>query len=141
MVSTESSDARPLTVTWTVACCPACSVPDAGAKLTFPSRLDGSVMDHDTGPPAALIVSFDGASRLSTTVAGDTVSVPGRTVLDDGAGVVGPRVVGPGVVGAGVVGAGVVGCGVPDDAVDVLGADGPGDGAPELPAGVGCGPP
>jgi hypothetical protein len=37
----------------TVTLLPALSVPDAGATVSSPSRLAGSVIDHETGPPPA----------------------------------------------------------------------------------------
>jgi hypothetical protein len=55
---------------------PALSVPDAGATISSPSRLAGSEIDHETGPPLAVSVSDPPSSGLSSTVVGDTDSVP-----------------------------------------------------------------
>jgi hypothetical protein len=92
MVSVESTEARPFTVTETFAVWPAWSVPLAGETFTLPSRLDGSEIDQDTGPPEAEMVNVAGPSKLSTIVDGDTETVPGVTAAadeDDGAGWVG----------------------------------------------------
>src|SRR5215469_467420 len=55
---------------------PACSVPDACDTLIAPIRLGGMEMDQVTGPPFAVIVNEAPSSGASTTVLGDTVSVP-----------------------------------------------------------------
>ena len=83
---------------------PAWRVPADGATFRLPSRVDGSLIDQETGPPCAVIVIWVPPSVLSRTDVGATVSVPGR-----GGGGGGDDVLGAGVVGAGVVGAGDVG--------------------------------
>jgi hypothetical protein len=59
---------------------PAVSVPDDGDTVIDPSRLVGSAIDQETGPPLAVSVSDAPSSGLSTSADGDTDSVP---VLDD----------------------------------------------------------
>jgi hypothetical protein len=49
----------------TVTLLPALSVPDAGATVSSPSRLAGSVIDHETGPPLAASVSDPPSSGLN----------------------------------------------------------------------------
>ena len=75
-VSVVSREASPLTEIDTVVLWPAASVPELGETISSPSRLDGSEMDHDTGPPSAVRVIELPSSGVSTTVLGDTVSVP-----------------------------------------------------------------
>jgi hypothetical protein len=72
----ESRLAR-LVVIVTVALWPAWSVPADRDTDTFPIKLAGSAMDHETGPPCAVIVSELPSSGVSTIVAGDTLIVPG----------------------------------------------------------------
>ena len=60
----------------TCALCPAASVPDDGAMISSPTRLAGSVIDHETGPFRAVSVSVLPSSGVRTTVVGDTASVP-----------------------------------------------------------------
>src|SRR5262249_34849260 len=62
-------------VTWVL--CPAASVPDAGDTISLPTKLDGSEMDHDTGPFSAVRVSAPPPDTVSTMVVGDTSRVPG----------------------------------------------------------------
>jgi hypothetical protein len=54
---------------------PAFRVPDDGDTVREPSRVDGSEIDQDTGPPLSVSVSEPPSSGLSTTVAGETDSV------------------------------------------------------------------
>jgi hypothetical protein len=75
-VSVVSSEASPLPEIDTVTLWPAASVPELGETVSSPSRLAGSEMDHETGPPSAVRVSELPSSGVSTTVLGDTVSVP-----------------------------------------------------------------
>ena len=111
-----SSDAMPLTEIVTWADWPEASVPDAGETTSSPSRLDGSEIDQFTGPFSAVSVSSLPSSGVSTTVVGDTASVPclgGGGVVgggfgggddaggDDGGGGGGPVVEGPGELGDG----------------------------------------
>jgi hypothetical protein len=108
----ESRLAR-LVVIVTVALWPAWSVPADCDTDTFPIRLAGSAMDHETGPPCAVIVNERPSSGVSTTVAGDTLIVPGAGGgwvaggLDGGGDVDGPGAGGL-VVGGTVAGGGVV---------------------------------
>jgi hypothetical protein len=88
-VRVESIEASPSTVIETLADWPAWSVPEPGEKSTLPTRLDGSEIDHDTGPPDAVMVSVVAPSALSTTVVGDTATVPGVTAGADEEGWVG----------------------------------------------------
>jgi hypothetical protein len=85
----ESTEAIPSTVMVTVACWPACNVPELGEASTLPIRLDGSEIDQDTGPFWAVMVSVLPDRALSSTVVGDADSVPAVTAGDevDGAGV------------------------------------------------------
>src|SRR5690348_84658 len=66
-----------LVVIVTVALWPAWSVPADCDTDTFPIKLAGSAIDHETGPPCAVIVSELPSSGVSTIVAGDTLIVPG----------------------------------------------------------------
>jgi len=59
----------------TVTLLPAASVPDAGDAVMDPSRLPGSEIDQETGPPLAVSVSDAPSSGLSTSADGDTDSV------------------------------------------------------------------
>ena len=118
----ESRLAR-LVVIVTVTLWPARSVPDDGDSDTFPIKLAGSAMDQETAPPCAVIVTELPSSGVSTTVAGDTLIVPGA----GGGGVVGGRLGGPG--GGGPVAGGGVG------AADV---DGPVAEGPVVGGGAGC---
>jgi hypothetical protein len=138
-----SSDARPLTEIVTSVDWPEASVPDAGETTSSPSRLDGSEIDQFTGPFSAVSVIVLPSSGVSTTVVGDTASVPclggggGGDVVggfvgggDDGGG--GGRVVdGPGELGDGP--------GPEGEAVGGPVGDGPVVGEAEVP-GVGEGP-
>ena len=72
-----STEARPLTERVTVTLCPDASVPEEGETSTLPIRLEGSVMDHVTGPPDAVRVRLAPVSGLSRIVVGFTLSVPG----------------------------------------------------------------
>jgi hypothetical protein len=80
MVITESRESSPSTVAVTCVCAPACSVPEVAEKFSSPTRLTGSEIDHDTGPPTAVMVMAVPPRVLRTTEAGATVSVPGATV-------------------------------------------------------------
>src|ERR1700677_4499559 len=71
-----STEARPLTDRATVALWPAASVPEDGETVSLPIRLEGSVIDHVTGPPDAVTVRLPPSSGLSTIVVGVTLSVP-----------------------------------------------------------------
>lgn len=108
--------ARPLTSIVTVVLAPAARVPEVLERLSSPSRLDGSVIDHRTGPPWAVSVRVFPSSGVSRTVLVETLTVPAG---------------GGGGVGVGVeVGGGGVG-------------DGPGAGVLPLPTGPvagGCPP-
>ena len=123
----ESRLAR-LVVIVTVALCPAWSVPADCDTDTFPIKLAGSAMDHETGPPCAVIVNELPSSGVSTTVAGDTLIVPGAAAgrvaggLDGDGDVDGP--VAGGVAAGGGLVAGTVVAGTEGGAV----ADGPGAG-------------
>ncbi len=75
-VSVVSREASPLTEIDTVVLWPDPSVPELGETISSPSRLAGSEMDHETGPPAAVRVIELPSSGVRTTVLGDTVSVP-----------------------------------------------------------------
>ena len=88
-----------LVVIDTVTLWPACSVPADGDTDTFPMRLSGSAMDQETGPSCAVIVSELPSSGVSTTVAGDTLIVPGAGGLVVGGLVVGGTVAGGTVAG------------------------------------------
>jgi hypothetical protein len=145
-VMRESRLAR-LVVIVTVALWPACSVPADRDTDTFPIKLAGSAMDHETGPPWAVIVNELPSSGVSTTVAGDTLIVPGAGGwvaggLDGGGDVDGP-LAGGGVV-AGAVVAGTEGGAVADGPVagDDAGCPGGAGATPgwEVPA-VGKAPP
>jgi hypothetical protein len=83
-VSVESIEASPLTEMLTVASWPACSVPEAGDRFTPPIRLTGSEIVQETGPPEASMVSVLLPRAVSSTVAGETDSVP-AAVEGDGA--------------------------------------------------------
>lgn len=80
-----SSD--PLPVTVTVVLCPDASVPDDGETLTSPRMLDGSLIVQCTGPFLAVSVIVLPDSGESTTVVGDTDSLPSAAggADDDGA--------------------------------------------------------
>jgi hypothetical protein len=69
----------------TVASCPACSVPEVAERFTPPIRLTGSEILQDTGPPSASMVSVLLPSAVSSTVVGETVSVPGEAAVVGGA--------------------------------------------------------
>src|SRR5207248_1308871 len=126
-----------LVVIVTVALWPARSVPADGDTDTFPIKLAGSAMDHETGPPCAVIVNELPSSGVSTTVAGDTLIVPGAGggwVAGglDGGGDVGGRVAGGGVE-AGTVAEGTEGDAVAGGLVagdDDAGCPGGGGAAP-----------
>jgi hypothetical protein len=75
-VSWLSSETRLATRTETVTLCPAASVPPDGETVTRPSRLEDSAMDQVTGPPDAVSVMLAPRTGLSSTVLGDTLSVP-----------------------------------------------------------------
>jgi ribulose-phosphate 3-epimerase len=75
-VSWLSSESSPDTVIATVAVPPALRVPDAGLTVSSPSRVVGSEIDQETGPPLAVSVSDPPSSGLSSTSAVDTASVP-----------------------------------------------------------------
>ena len=72
MVSWLSTEASPRTLIVTVTLLPALRVPEAGETVSSPSRLNGSEIDHDTGPPLAVSVNEPPSSGLSSTVVGDT---------------------------------------------------------------------
>lgn len=55
---------------------PTASVPEAGEAVSLPSRPDGTDIDHETEPPAAVSVHVPPSSEVSTTLEGDTLSVP-----------------------------------------------------------------
>ena len=78
--------ASPLTVIVTWVLWPAASVPEAGATFSSPSRLDGSVIDQETGPFSAVSVIVPPADKVSTTVEGETLSVPWPAGADDAPG-------------------------------------------------------
>ena len=75
-VSWLSTDARPLTDRVTVTLWPDASVPAEGATVSLPIRLDGSAIDHVTGPPEAVRVILPPVTGLSRTDVGVTLSVP-----------------------------------------------------------------
>src|SRR2546427_12166827 len=91
-VSWLSTDARPLTDRVTVTLWPDASVPAEGATVSLPIRLDGSVMDHVTGPPEAVSVKDPPVIGLSRIDLGATLSVPcfgGGGVAEGGLGTLG----------------------------------------------------
>jgi len=75
-VSSVSSESRSVTVIATVALSPALSVPDIGVTFSLSRSQAGSEIDHATGPSLAVSVSRPPCHGLSTTVVGDTDSVP-----------------------------------------------------------------
>jgi len=87
-----SSEVSPDTVSDTVTGEPGCTVPDEGETVSDPSRALCSEIDQVTGPPVAVSVRVPPSSGVSTTVAGDTLSVPAATggvlvAVADGVGV------------------------------------------------------
>ena len=56
---------------------PAARVPEAGDTVSVPIKLDGSVIDHDTGPPEAVRMRVSPSPVLSWIFVRDTVSAPG----------------------------------------------------------------
>jgi hypothetical protein len=72
-----STEARPLADRVTVTLCPDAIVPEDCESRTVPIRLDGSAMDHVTGPPDAVRVTFAPVIGLSRIAVGLTLRVPG----------------------------------------------------------------
>jgi hypothetical protein len=72
-----STEARPLADRVTVTLCPDAIVPEDCESRTFPIRLDGSAMDHVTGPPDAVRVRLAPVIGLSRIAVGLTLRVPG----------------------------------------------------------------